>query len=132
MGNFSSSPLIKDKQKAKLIFDNFYLFENENRERKDNPTKKEIDNILKKSKKHIESYANLDGVTPKGVKIKINKIDYKKKNDQLICNIIFNINKNTSITEYEYKKYVEDKSNGPFEYCWDDSPAHIDTPYIEY
>jgi hypothetical protein len=133
MGNSSSSALIKDKQKAKLIFDNFYLFENKNtREKKINPTKKDIDNVLKKSIKYIHSYANLESVTPKGVKIKIIKTDYNKKNNQLICNIIFHINKNTSISENEYKKYIEDKSNGPFENIWTDSPANIEVPVIEY
>jgi hypothetical protein len=132
MGNIlgSSSEPLKNGESAKLIFDNFYLFDKKSREKKENPKKSEIQNVLKKSKKYIESYANLDGVVPKGVKIKVSKITPQK--DTLICYIIFNIQKNVQITRDEYQNYIEDRANGPFEAVWDDAPAHIHIPKIEY
>ncbi len=132
MGNIlgSSSEPLKNGESAILIFDNFYLFDKKSREKKENLKKSEIQNVVKKSKKYIENYANLDGVAPKGIKIKVTKITPQK--DTLICNIIFNIQKNVQIPRDEYQNYIEDSANGPFEAVWDDAPAHIHIPKIEY
>ncbi len=135
MGNiFGSSKEIKNKQKAKLIFSNFYLFDKKdlNRKKRNNVSSKEIDAAISKSKKYIESYANLEHIVPHGVKIKVLKITYNKSTRECVAHIIFNIKKSISITEYEYQKYIEDRSNGPFESVWDDAPANISTPTIQY
>ncbi len=129
----SKSPLIKNKQKAQLTFSNFYVWEKNNldRKKKDKVSTKELNQAVAKSKKYIESYANLEHIVPKGVKIKVTNVKCNKKNE-LVAHILFSIQKNISITEYEYKKYIEDQSNGPFESVWDDAPAHLISPRIKY
>ncbi len=130
----SQSILIKDKSKAKLIFPNFYFhsakkpdytFEKEN-----NLSQKQIKTKLNKCKKYISSYANLAHIKPKGVTLKINSIKYNEKDEELVCNVVFDVKKNTKITQDEYKKYIEDTSNGPFEGSWNDSPGNLVKPEI--
>ncbi len=130
----SKSPNIKNKQKAQLIFSNFYLFDTKDldRAKKEKYVTKELNVALAKSKKYIEFYANLEHIVPKGVKVKVTNIKFNKNNNELVAYILFNIKKGISITQYEYKKYIEDSSNGPFESVWDDAPAHISTPTIKY
>ena len=128
----SKSPIIKDKKKAQLIFSNFYLFDTNHRAKKEKYSTKELHVALSKSKKYIELYANMKHLVPKGVKVKVTNIKLNKNTNELVASIIFNIKKGISITQYEYKKYIEDRENGPFESVWDDAPAHFSTPTIKY
>lgn len=130
----SQSILIKDNSKAKLIFSNFYfhsakkpnyIFEKEN-----NLSQKQIKSKLNKCKKYISSYANLAHIKPKGITLKINNLKYNEKDEELVCNVVFDVKKNSKITQDEYKKYIEDSSNGPFEQSWSDSPGNLINPKI--
>ncbi len=62
--------------------------------------------------------------------LKINNIKYNEKDEELVCNVVFDVKKNTKITQDEYKKYIEDTSNGPFEGSWNDSPGNLVKPEI--
>ena len=45
------------------------------------------------------------------------------------------VKKGSNVTEEEYKKYLNDDVNGPFEYNWDNSPLNDDnfkTPVLIY
>ncbi len=131
----SKSPLIKNKQKAQLTFPFYVIFKensDEVQERIENPSKNALNKALRKSKKYIESYANLEHIVPKGILIKVKDVKYNKNKKELVCNIIFNVAKNSTVTENQYKKYIEDQSNGPFEMSWDDAPAHLISPKIKY
>ncbi len=131
----SKSPQIKNKQKATLIFPFYQIFKESNDETQEiikNPSKNAFNKALKKSKKYIEETANLEHIVPKGITITVKDVKYNKPKKELICNIIFNVSKNSIITENEYKKYIENQDNGPFEMPWPSAPANIISPKIKY
>ncbi len=131
----SKSPIIKNKQKAQLIFPFYQIFKENDDERQEkvvNPSKSALNKALRQSKKYIEETANLEHIVPKGVTIKVQNVKYNKSKKELLCNIIFNVAKNSNVTENEYKKYIEDQDNGPFEMPWGDAPANIIAPKIKY
>lgn len=131
----SKSPIIKNKQKAQLIFPFYQIFKDSDDETQivvKNPSKSALNKALRQSKKYIEETANLEHIVPKGITIKVQSVKYNKNKKELLCNIIFNVAKNSNITESEYKKYIEDESNGPFEMPWSSAPANIIAPKIKY
>ncbi len=129
----SKSPLIKNKQKAQLTFPFYVIYKQSEDERKiinKNPSKNALNKALRESKKYIEEYANLEHIVPKGISIKVKDVKYNKNKKTLTAHIIFNVAKNSIITENQYKKYIEDQDNGPFEMPWDSAPANIIAPKI--
>lgn len=131
----SKSPIIKNKQKAQLTFPFYQIFKENSddvQERVENPSKNALNKALRQSKKYIEETANLEHIVPKGITIKVQNVKYNKNKKELLCNIIFNVAKNSTVTENQYKKYIEDQDNGPFEMPWGDAPANIIAPKIKF
>ena len=109
-----SKKLLINGKTGKLIFNNIHS---------------NIPNKIK-IKKHIEKYANLNFNY-----VKLNVTSLKKVNGNLICMVKMKVKKGSNVTEEEYKKYLNDDVNGPFEDNWDNSPLNDDnfkTPTLIY
>jgi hypothetical protein len=129
MGN-TQSPLLKSGTRANLVFQNFYFY-NKNWERRE-VSKKDLPSLLKKCTKYIHTNANVDKVAPKGVITKVSKIIYHPKREELECVITLQIKKGVEIKQHEYKKYIEDRENGPFEGPWDDAHGDFRPPTLTF